>query len=191
MSSRTDLTQAQEGNSLSDRAPALNFSLTCELLSTQTFFMMTEDHQDTTQPVFLYFTTEAKPAQTPCSWIHNISSSCRKYTLSARRWGLYCLLVTKKGTGTFILLLHISHLFCGKVSWENSEAKSNADTFAMTNTFPELPLLFIVTFRSEYSYTIDWLVAKQVSASTIYAYQSMLLWPPTQLCSRSYTALPM
>lgn len=62
--SRSERTQAQEGNSLSDRTPAPNLLLTCEFFSTWIFFMMTEDDKDTTQPMFLYFTTEAKPVQT-------------------------------------------------------------------------------------------------------------------------------
>lgn len=102
--------QAQEGNSLSDRAPALNFSLTCESLSTWIFFMMTEDHKDTTQLTLLYFTREAKPVQTLRSQIQNTSRSLRKPTLSARSGGLYCFCVTKKGIGTFIFLLHFPPL---------------------------------------------------------------------------------
>lgn len=62
--SRTEWMQAQEGNSLSDRTPALNFLLTREFLSAWILFMTTEDDKDTTQPMFLYFTTEAKPVQT-------------------------------------------------------------------------------------------------------------------------------
>lgn len=86
------------------------------------------NHYNTTQPMFLHFTTEAKPVHTLCSQIQNISRSLRKSTSRAKSWRLYCLLVRKKGIGTFILL-YISHLFCGKISWEKPDAKSNADIY--------------------------------------------------------------
>lgn len=113
--------------------------------------------------MFLYFITEIKPVQTLCRGIQNILRLL-KSTLSATQ--------RRKLAPSFSF---ISHLFCGKISWENTEGKSSADTFTTNNTFSKLPLPQILFSLS-----------KQVSASTINIYQSMLVCHPTQLCSGSY-----
>lgn len=88
--SRTKWTHAQEGNSLSDRAPSLNFSLTHEFLST----MMTEDDKDITQHVSI-FHYETKPVQTLHSWIQNTAESKYRQCLLGGEVPFVCLLQSK------------------------------------------------------------------------------------------------
>lgn len=152
--SRTEWMQAQEGNSLSDRTPALNFLLTREFLSAWIFFMTTEDDKDTTHPMFLYFATEAKPVQTLHSWIQNITESENLQCLLGAEVPFVCLLQRRELEPSFSYYA-IPTSSVGKYLGRTQKQRAT-QTHLLQQHVSRPPIHFTATFKLEYTYT-DWL----------------------------------
>lgn len=136
------------------RAPVLNFSLTCESLSTWMFFTMTETTKTQPNPCF-YISLQKQSLYIHCVAEYKIyqGHSENLHCMPGAEVFIVCLSEKRELAPSFSYTFLTSSV--GKYLGRNQMQKA-MQTFTTTNTFPEPPLHFMATFRLRYTYT-NWL----------------------------------